>query len=491
MLKKFIGLAPFALLLPILAGCVPASRRVSSTAAGTPFVGHGATADLTRGWVQTALPTTATATPAPLASPTRLPATSVSTAAWQSFTSPTYHYTISYPSDWNVTVENRGSVGEAVQVERVVFKEPNYGSPNQRTPVTIETAQHGYSTTGQCQGQTEIIPGIQGCRRSLPQAQGPSQELVWFQSPASGQTPLYFYVQLVYDDLKYVTTFAHMLTTFKHAGAPVTATPQGQDACTYRATFVSDVTVPDNMVVAPGAKFVKTWRVRNEGTCTWGYKTALHRLVFVGGDPLGAPASLELPFPQLGQGGTVDISVPMVATLAPGTYQSNWRLLVDSGAQVGVGPNGDAPLYARIIVSSTATPAAAPSQAFKTFTSSKHHYTVNYPAGWTIDVQSFVPPGPGRDPEGVYLRPPNATWATVQIYALKGGPPIQGDDNCTQNLTFGGVQACSILMPQDPVPHNQLIFQKGESYYHLEGWNTSPGQLGVFEDIVKSFQFTQ
>jgi len=29
--------------------------------------------------------------------------------------------------------------------------------------------------------------------------------------------------------------------------------------CTYRATFVADVTIPDNTVIPPGTSFVKTW----------------------------------------------------------------------------------------------------------------------------------------------------------------------------------------------------------------------------------------
>lgn len=48
MLKKVVLPAVFALLLPILAGCVPVGARVSSAAAGMPNVQGDATADLTR-----------------------------------------------------------------------------------------------------------------------------------------------------------------------------------------------------------------------------------------------------------------------------------------------------------------------------------------------------------------------------------------------------------------------------------------------------------
>ena len=47
-------------------------------------------------------------------------------------------------------------------------------------------------------------------------------------------------------------------------------------ACQYRATFLGDVTLPDNAVVAVGAPFVKTWRLRNDGTCAWGPNASVY-----------------------------------------------------------------------------------------------------------------------------------------------------------------------------------------------------------------------
>ena len=222
MIKKLILLAVFVLLFPTLVGCMPVGTRVSSPDAGTPIIQMSpvqiipSPTNTATALIQapTAIPATTTSVP-PSATP--LPVVNVATVSWQSFTSPNYHYTIAYPSDWTVLVENPGTMGEARQVERVIFKQPNYGQPNQFSTVTIEAAQHGYSMTGQCQNQTEVVPGIKGCRRSMPKAQNPAQELVWFHPPeTAGQLQPYFYVQLVYDDLKHVATLAHMLTTFKY-----------------------------------------------------------------------------------------------------------------------------------------------------------------------------------------------------------------------------------------------------------------------------------
>jgi len=35
------------------------------------------------------------------------------------------------------------------------------------------------------------------------------------------------------------------------------------------AKFIDDVTVPDDTSYTPGATFTKTWRIKNEGSCTW------------------------------------------------------------------------------------------------------------------------------------------------------------------------------------------------------------------------------
>jgi hypothetical protein len=105
-----------------------------------------------------------------------------------------------------------------------------------------------------------------------------------------------------------------------------TPTPQPvptvvETGCEPSARFVEDVTVPDDSLYNSGVKFAKTWRLRNDGECTWPAGT---QWVFIGGDLLGAqsPAEIELAEPDR----IVDISVDMVAPAAPGSYKSYWRL---------------------------------------------------------------------------------------------------------------------------------------------------------------------
>jgi hypothetical protein len=104
--------------------------------------------------------------------------------------------------------------------------------------------------------------------------------------------------------------------------ATVVPTPSTLDnACQPSARFVEDVTVPDDSLYNGGVKFTKTWRLRNDGECTWEPGTVW---AFIGGDLLGAQSPVDVELAEPGR--IVDISVDMVAPAAPGTYKSYWRL---------------------------------------------------------------------------------------------------------------------------------------------------------------------
>ncbi len=121
------------------------------------------------------------------------------------------------------------------------------------------------------------------------------------------------------------------------AGAAATPTPvPGQSALAafaadcLNSAYVADVTVPDNTRFEKKETFVKTWRVRNSGSCAWPDDT---RLVFSGGDALGGPESVSVG--ALEVGGTADISVDLAAPDADGSFQGVWRLADSSGNPFG------------------------------------------------------------------------------------------------------------------------------------------------------------
>ncbi|MGB3699634.1 MAG: NBR1-Ig-like domain-containing protein [Anaerolineales bacterium] len=88
------------------------------------------------------------------------------------------------------------------------------------------------------------------------------------------------------------------------------------------ATFITDVTFPDGSIVSPGSSFIKTWRIKNVGTCTWNSEYAL---VFESGDAMSGPAYQQLTDIHIPPGESIDISVQLTAPDTPGTYRGDWK----------------------------------------------------------------------------------------------------------------------------------------------------------------------
>ena len=119
-----------------------------------------------------------------------------------------------------------------------------------------------------------------------------------------------------------------------------------------------DVTVPDDTSFHPGDNFSKTWRLVNAGSCAWdGHYTVL----WFSGDDLGTTHHLPLS-ERIGPGKSIDITVDMHAPQEPGTYQSNWKMSNGQGEMFGIGTDGDAPFWVRIIVVPADTVTTAPSE---------------------------------------------------------------------------------------------------------------------------------
>lgn len=132
------------------------------------------------------------------------------------------------------------------------------------------------------------------------------------------------------------------------AGTTESSTPDG---CTNSATFVADATYPDNSEVSPGDAFLKTWALRNSGTCTW---TPAYALVFYGGARLSAPNAVPLTG-SVEPEETINIAVDLVAPTKPGTYQGFWRLRDAEDDLFGIGPSANQSFWVKIIVPATAT----------------------------------------------------------------------------------------------------------------------------------------
>ncbi|MCJ7737337.1 MAG: NBR1-Ig-like domain-containing protein, partial [Anaerolineae bacterium] len=184
--------------------------------------------------------------------------------------------------------------------------------------------------------------------------------------------------------------------------------------CTLDAAYVADVTIPDDTELAGGSAFVKTWRIRNIGTCDW---EAGYQLGFSQGDQLGGPALVALP--ALAGGAQGDVSVDLVAPVAPGSYKGRWRLRAEGGTIFGQsmtvviivpGPPTMTPSATPTLTPSptgtpTVTPSATPTSGFIItpmlvtlvpvfFTYTEQVYAqVSVPAGSTGNATAACPSG--------------------------------------------------------------------------------------------------
>lgn len=123
-----------------------------------------------------------------------------------------------------------------------------------------------------------------------------------------------------------------------------------------------DVTIPDDTEMRPGEVFTKIWRLQNTGSCTWNSKYAAR---IFSGAKMSAPEIVWLEG-EVRPGETTEIMVDMIAPLKAGVYQGNWKLQNAEGKLFGIGPNGSAPFWVRIIVVVPATETPAPATATTT-----------------------------------------------------------------------------------------------------------------------------
>lgn len=143
-------------------------------------------------------------------------------------------------------------------------------------------------------------------------------------------------------------TSATQPTTTATLGTPAPTNPPD---CTNSASFVTDVTIPDNSNLTGGSTFTKTWRISNTGTCVWGPG---YTLTHYSDERMGAPDSISLGITPGGQ--TADISVDLVASNSVGTHRGNFVIKNPAGLIMQV--DDDSRLWVIINVTSTVTATA-------------------------------------------------------------------------------------------------------------------------------------
>jgi uncharacterized protein YkwD len=126
---------------------------------------------------------------------------------------------------------------------------------------------------------------------------------------------------------------------------PVTPIPTNPPDCTNSAAFVADVTIADNEIVAAGSSFIKTWRVKNTGTCIWGPD---YTVTPYSGERMLAPSSIPLSLTLPDQ--TVDISMELIAPSTDGKYDAYFVIKNPAGLIMKI--DNDSRLWVIINISS-------------------------------------------------------------------------------------------------------------------------------------------
>ena len=142
---------------------------------------------------------------------------------------------------------------------------------------------------------------------------------------------------------------AQTIPTFAPPTAPGTAGSSG-DYCQVVANLVGE-TIPDGTIMQPGQAFQKTWRLKNNGTCTW---NTAYKIVYWSGDLMGGAS--EYPLPRVvAPGEEVEIPLSLVAPESNGNYSGYWKLQSEWGTPFGVGQY-DQPFYVQINVNDASNP---------------------------------------------------------------------------------------------------------------------------------------
>jgi arginine/lysine/histidine transporter system substrate-binding protein len=134
--------------------------------------------------------------------------------------------------------------------------------------------------------------------------------------------------------------------------------PATPAACVDGMAFVQDLSYDDQNLTAPpavqpGQAFVKSWRIKNVGTCVW---TPAYKLAFTyGNSEQSAMGGVPTPLTKnVNPGETYDISINLVAPKDPGTYTAVWNM--HNAADVAFGES----LWVAVTVPGTPTVTVKP-----------------------------------------------------------------------------------------------------------------------------------
>ncbi|MCK5635047.1 MAG: hypothetical protein KAI06_08165, partial [Anaerolineales bacterium] len=189
-----------------------------------------------------------------------------------------------------------------------------------------------------------LIPGEYCVSANFGESHLPSslEPGIWT-NPASGMQILTLDFGELRDDVNFGWDFLNSPAAPTQEPIPVfTPVPSCLDSIEY----IKDVTIPDGTRIEKGDSFAKTWRIRNNGDCTW---TSDYDLVFLSGYRMSGSSVIPMQS-NVKPGQVVDLTVDLKAPNDNGTYWGYWALRNTRGDIFGLGDDANLPFWVKIVV---------------------------------------------------------------------------------------------------------------------------------------------
>ncbi len=121
-----------------------------------------------------------------------------------------------------------------------------------------------------------------------------------------------------------------------------------------------------------------------------------------------------------------------------------------------------------------------------TYGSKAMGYTVDYPASWTVKVET-----PDEYTEDVTFTPSaGSDLENITIHAIKGNLPFSTFPACESNTVFLDIPACRISSPDGQSPATELlIFEKGDARFEITMQHSGGSSMETFDKFLASFKF--
>ena len=271
-------------------------------------------------------------------------------------------------------------------------------------------------------------------------------------------------------------------TTVPPTVTAVPATPTPSVPCD-AARFIKDVTVTDGTAFTPGQTFTKTWRIKNDGACTW---SADYAVVFVSGNSMSGPSSAKINA-SVKPGEMIDLSVNLTAPSKTGEYTGYWALRNASGAIFGIGSGYKDSFWVKINVK------AADTIAY-------NFADKGCDAGWKSTAGNLTCPGAEDMTNGFVskVNGPNTESGQENEAALVMAPSA-GDGGYIEGRFpnfkvqsgdhFKAVVGCMASSPKCDVMFQVNISVEGGAVQSLGSWTqTSDGQIAKIDLDLSAYK---